>query len=216
MILSSFVLTLLSVLALSSTQPAGSRARARIVALGDSLTSGRGISVEHAYPAVLQQRLDAEGFEFTMVNAGISGDTSAGGVRRLERALEGDVRVLIVELGANDGLRGVPIPQLKANLSQIIETAQARGISVLLCGMEALPIHGWNYSVAFHNAYRELAGKYQVPLVPFILKNVIGNPDMMQPDRAHPNAAGARAIAENVWPYLVDLLQVIALRPAQV
>src|SRR5438270_3923281 len=91
--------------------------------------------------------------------------------------------------GANDGLRGVPIAQLEANLGHIIETAQARGISVLLCGMEALPIHGWYYSVAFHNAYRELAGKYQVPLVPFMLLNVIGNPEMMQPDRAHPNAA---------------------------
>jgi len=122
--------------------------------------------------------------------------------------------VLIVALGANDGLRGVPIAQLEANLGHIIETAQARGISVLLCGMEALPIHGWDYSVAFHNAYRELAGKYQVPLVPFMLLNVIGNPEMMQPDRAHPNAAGARAIADNIWPYLDDLLQSIAGRHA--
>jgi len=214
MILSSFLLPLVSALVISSAQPAQSSARARIVALGDSLTSGRGIGVDSAYPAVLQQRLDAQELEFTMVNAGISGDTSAGGVRRLERALDGDVRVLIVALGANDGLRGVPIAQLEANLGHIIETAQARGISVLLCGMEALPIHGWDYSVAFHNAYRELAGKYQVPLVPFMLLNVIGNPEMMQPDRAHPNAAGARVIADNIWPYLDDLLQSIAGRHA--
>jgi len=158
MILSSFLLTLVSALAISSAQPARSSARARIVALGDSLTSGRGIGVDRAYPAVLQQRLDAQGFEFTMVNAGISGDTSAGGVRRLEGALDDDVRVLIVALGANDGLRGVPIAQLEANLGHIIETAQARGISVLLCGMEALPIHGWDYSVAFHNATHFSAG----------------------------------------------------------
>ena len=213
MILSSFFLTLVSALAISSAQPARSPARGRIVALGDSLTSGRGIGVDRAYPAVLQQRLDEQRLDFTMVNAGISGDTSAGGVRRLERALDGDVRVLIVALGANDGLRGVPISQLKANLSHIIETAQARGIAVLLCGMEALPTHGWDYSIAFHQAYRELAAKYQVPLVPFMLINVIGNPDMMQPDRAHPNAAGARTIADNIWPYLDDLLKSIA-RPA--
>jgi acyl-CoA thioesterase-1 len=210
MILSSFLLTLVTALAVSAAQPVTSSARARIVALGDSLTSGRGIGVDRAYPSVLQQRLDEKGLAFTMVNAGVSGDTSAGGLRRLDSALDGDVRVLIVALGANDGLRGVPVSQLKANLSEIIETAQARGISVLLCGMEALPTHGWDYSIAFHMAYRELAAKYQVPLVPFMLMNVIGNPDMMQPDRAHPNAAGARAIAENIWPYLDDLLQSIA------
>ena len=213
MILSSFFLTLMTASAFSSAQPVAAPARARIVALGDSLTSGSGIGVDRAYPAVIQQRLDDKGLAFTMVNAGVSGDTSAGGLRRLDSALDGDVRVLIVALGANDGLRGVPVSQLKANLSQIIETAQARGISVLLCGMEALPTHGWDYSIAFHKAYRELAAKYQVPLVPFMLLNVIGNPDMMQPDRAHPNAAGARAIAENIWPYLDDLLQSI-VRPA--
>ena len=141
-----------------------------------------------------------------MVNAGVSGDTSSGAVRRLERALDGDVRVLIVALGANDGLRGVPVARLTGNLSRIIEVAQARDISVLLCGMEALPIHGWGYSVAFHNAYRDLAARYQVTLVPFILMNVIGNPELMQPDRAHPNAEGARTIADNIWPYLKALL----------
>ena len=145
---------------------------------------------------------------------GVSGDTTGGGRARMKEALAAKPSIVILELGANDGLRGVPIAQLEANLGHIIETAQARGISVLLCGMEALPIHGWDYSVAFHNAYRELAGKYQVPLVPFMLLNVIGNPEMMQPDRAHPNAAGARAIADNIWPYLDDLLQSIAGRHA--
>jgi acyl-CoA thioesterase-1 len=100
----------------------------------------------------------------------------------------------------------VPVARLEENLSRIIETAQARGIAVLLCGMEALPIHGWDYSVAFHNAYRKLAARYKVPLVPFMLMNVIGNPELMQPDRVHPNAAGQRTIADNIWPYLEPLL----------
>src|SRR5262245_15404067 len=182
----------------------------RIVAFGDSLTSGHGIGTARAYPAILQQRIDEAGLSYTFVNAGVSGDTSTRAVRRLERALDGDVRVLIVALGANDGLRGRPVSDLKANLGQIIETAQARGISVLLCGMEALPIYGWDYSVAFHNAYRELANKYDVTLVPFMLMNVIGNAELMQPDHIHPNAAGARAIADNIWPYLKDVLQTAA------
>jgi acyl-CoA thioesterase-1 len=178
----------------------------RIVALGDSLTSGHGIGTTRAFPAVLQQRLHAAGLDYSVVNAGVSGDTSAGALRRLDRALDGDVRVLVVALGANDGLRGIPVAQLTSNLSRIIETAQARGIAVLLCGMEALPIYGWDYSVAFHNAYRELAARYTVPLVPFMLTNVIGNPAMMQPDHIHPNAAGARTIADTIWPYLEPLV----------
>jgi acyl-CoA thioesterase-1 len=178
----------------------------RIVAFGDSLTSGHGIGSARAYPAVLQQRLAEAGLSGTLVNAGVSGDTSARALHRLHRAIEGDVQVMILALGANDGIRGVPVAQLKANLAQIIEAAQARGIAVILCGMEALPIYGWDYSVGFHNAYRELASRYKVPLVPFMLANVIGNPERMQPDRIHPSAAGARAIADNIWPYLRPLL----------
>jgi len=179
----------------------------RIVALGDSLTSGHGIGTDRAYPAVLQERLTQAGFHYAVVNSGVSRDTSAGALRRLEPALDGDVRVLIVALGANDGLRGVPIAQLRSNLAAIIGTAQARGISVILCGMETLPIHGWDYTIQFHRVYRELADTYGVPLVPFILLNVIGNPDMMQRDRVHPSASGARAIADNIWPYLKAILE---------
>jgi acyl-CoA thioesterase-1 len=182
----------------------------RIVALGDSLTSGHGIGASRAFPAILQQRLDAAGLNYTVVNAGVSGDTSSGALRRLDRALDGDVRILVVALGANDGLRGVPVAQLKANLSRIIETAQARGIRVLLCGMEALPIYGWDYSVGFHNVFRELSAQYDVTLVPFILMNVIGNSTLMQPDHIHPNAAGARAIADTIWPYLEPMVDQLA------
>jgi acyl-CoA thioesterase-1 len=200
------VLTLVLASALAASAAPRQTPRPRVVVLGDSLASGRGIGAEHAFPAVLQQKLDDEGLDFEMVNAGVSGDTSTGALRRFEKLLDDNVRVLVLELGANDGLRGVPIAQVKANLGRIIEAAQARGITVLLCGMEALPVHGWDYTVAFHNAFGELAKRYDVPLVPFILMNVIGNRDLMQPDRAHPNAAGARAIAENIWPYLKPLL----------
>jgi len=204
MILSSVAVALVSMV-LASAAPREA-ARPRIVVLGDSLASGRGIGATNAFPAVLQEKLDEEGLDYEMVNAGISGDTTTRALQRFERLLEDDVRVLVIELGANDGLRGVPVAQVKTNLTRVIEAAQARGITVMLCGMEALPIHGWDYTVAFHNAYAELAKKYDVPLVPFILMNVIGNRDLMQPDRAHPNAAGARAIADNIWPYLKPLL----------
>ena len=137
----------------------------------------------------------------------MSRDTSAQAVQRLERALDGDVRILILAIGANDGLRGVHVPQLKHNIAHIIETAQKRRIAVLLCGMEALPIYGWEYTTAFHNMYVDLAKSYNVALVPFIMMNIIGNPQMMLPDHIHPNANGARAIAEVIWPYLVPLLK---------
>jgi acyl-CoA thioesterase-1 len=178
----------------------------RIVCLGDSLTSGHGIGTASAFPALLHQRVRRAGFPYEVVNAGVSRETSADARARLDRALEGDVRVLVLALGANDGLRGVSVAQLTANLSQIIETGQRRGIGVLLCAMEALPIHGWAYATAFHQAYPALAARYDVPLVPFILLNVIGNPRLMQTDRAHPNAEGARAIADVIWPYLERLL----------
>jgi acyl-CoA thioesterase I len=185
----------------------------RIVALGDSLTSGHGIGAAQAYPAILQVQVTAAGYNYRVINAGISGDTSTGAIRRLSQALSGDVRVLIVAIGANDGLRGVPVVTVTSNLTRIIETAHARGISVVLCGMEALPTHGQEYSVAFHNAYRDVAARFRVTFVPFLLQDVITNPAMMLPDRAHPNPAGARRIADNIWPYLEAVLRALAAQP---
>jgi acyl-CoA thioesterase-1 len=178
-----------------------------IIALGDSLTSGRGIGKDEAYPAVLQERLEDGGYNYRVVNAGVSGDTTSRALRRYRDTLDGDVKVLIVALGANDGLRGVPVEQLKSNLSVIIEEAQRRGIAVVLVGMDALPLHGWAYSVAFHRAYEELAARYGIPLVPFVLMNIMTDPSLMQGDRAHPNQAGARAIADLIWPHLQPLLR---------
>jgi acyl-CoA thioesterase I len=205
-IFSSLIVTLVSAAAVAVAPQPRMSDGPRIVAFGDSLTSGRGIGAALAFPAILQDRIDRDGLPYTVVNAGVSGDTSARALRRFDAAMDGNVAVLILALGANDGLRGVPVATLKSNLSRMIEAAQRRNITVLLCGMEALPIHGWDYSVAFHNTYRDLATQYGVTLVPFILKNVIGDPNLMQPDHAHPNEAGARAIADTIWTYLEPLL----------
>jgi acyl-CoA thioesterase-1 len=178
----------------------------KIVAFGDSLTSGHRLPRREAYPAQLEADLRAAGVPATVLNHGVSGDTSAGGVRRLEAALAEQPQILIVAFGANDGLRGVPVTQLRANLERIISAAQARGVSVLLCGMEALPLYGWQYTLDFHQMFPEVAGKYHVPLVPFMLNGVLGNPDLMTSDGVHPNAAGARMMAENILPYVKEMV----------
>jgi len=182
-------------------------ARPRIVVLGDSLTAGLGLPVDEAYPSLLQQRLDANGFNYEVVNAGVSGDTSAGGLSRLDWALEGDVRVLIVALGGNDALRALPAEELKQNLSRIIERAQARQITVLLAGMEAPPNFGRDYIVRFHQVYPALASQYHVALVPFLLDGVAGSVSLNQRDGIHPTAQGARIVADNVWTALKPIVE---------
>ena len=181
--------------------------RPRIVALGDSLTSGHSIGAASSFPSFLQQRIDAEGFDYAVVNAGVSRNTSAQALQRLDAALAGDVRILIVAVGVNDGLRGVPVDHLKQNLAHIIETAQSRRIAVILCSMEALPIYGLTYVQSFHALYEDLAARYRVPLVPFVMMNILGNPQLVLPDQIHPNASGARTIADAIWPYLQPLLK---------
>ncbi len=165
--------------------------RPRIVVLGDSLTAGHGLpSVDQAYPAVLQQQLDQAGYDFEVVNAGVSGDTTAGGLSRLDWSLHGDVRILVVALGGNDGLRGAPTTELERNLSQIIRTAQSRGIAVLLAGMEAPPNYGPVYTAQFRQVFRHLASRYHVAFLPFLLQGVAGVPALNQADGIHPTAAG--------------------------
>jgi acyl-CoA thioesterase-1 len=183
-----------------------SSARPKIVALGDSLTAGLGLPATDAYPAVLQRTLDANGYRFEVVNAGVSGDTSAGGLRRLDWSLQGDVRVLIVALGANDGLRGLPPPQLKSNLEKIIARAKDRKITVVLAGMEAPPNYGPEYTSAFRAVYKDLAREQQVVLLPFLLANVAGDAALNQADGIHPNAKGASIIAAALWTTLRPIL----------
>lgn len=191
--------------AAAATGPTQAAQVRTIVALGDSLTSGRGLSTDQTYPSVLDKMLRAEGLPFTIVNHGVSGDTTAGALRRLDAALQEQPAILIVALGANDGLRGVPVAQVRANLETIIQAAQKRNIAVLLCGMEALPLYGWDYTVEFHRLFPALADTYGVPLVPFLLHGVVGNQEMLQPDFVHPNAAGASQIARTIWPYVQSL-----------
>ena len=168
--------------------------------LGDSLTAGLGLAIDDSFPSVLQQRLKEKGFNYRVVNAGVSGDTSAGGLRRLEWALgEGDPRILIVALGGNDGLRGLPAAQLQENLASIIEAGQKRGLTVILAGMEAPPNYGPEYTTAFRKTYQDLARKYNVRLIPFLLQGVAGDPALNQGDGIHPNARGARLVADLVW-----------------
>lgn len=178
----------------------------RIVFLGDSLTAGYGLDIEQSVPSLVQTRLEAEGYPFEVVNAGVSGDTSAGGLRRLDWSLDGDVRILVVELGANDGLRGLPVADMKKNLKTIVDTARTRGIDVLLTGMEAPPNYGPAYTSDFRRAFRDLAGEERVAFMPFYLYEVAGVPALNIADGMHPNPAGARIVEANLWRSLKPLL----------
>jgi acyl-CoA thioesterase I len=181
-------------------------AKPRIVCLGDSLTAGYGLSAEEAYPAQLAARLRDAGLDYEVVNAGVSGDTSAGGLRRLEWSMAGDVRVLVVALGANDGLRGLPPRDLRANLARIIEAAQARQVRVILAGMEAPPNFGTTYTRDFRAVYGELAKTYGVTLIPFFLDGVAGVPSLNQSDGIHPTADGQRIVASTIWRAVAPLI----------
>ncbi|HTV03381.1 MAG TPA: arylesterase [Luteitalea sp.] len=186
--------------------PAAAAARPRVVALGDSLTAGLGLAPEQAWPSLVQRKADDAGLQIEVVNAGVSGDTTAGGLRRLDWALDGDVRVLVLELGANDGLRGLPVDQMQDNLSTMIETAKKRNIAVLLCGMEAPPNFGPQYTREFRQAYRDLADEHDVAFLPFFLDGVAGNAALNQGDGIHPNEVGTRRVADLVWQALQPLL----------
>jgi len=179
----------------------------RIVFLGDSLTAGLGIAKEQAVPALIQERLRQEGYAYETVNAGNSGDTSDGGLSRLDWSLAGPVEVLVIELGANDGLRGISPERTRQNLGSIIGTAKARGITVLLTGMEAPPNYGAAYTNEFRQTFRDVAAREHVAFMPFFLEGVAGIPTLNQPDGVHPTPEGARIVADNVWRYLKPLLK---------
>ena len=173
--------------------------------LGDSLSVTP--TLADSFPAVLQGRMTSGRMAWTVINAGVYGDTTADGLRRYEPLFHDEVGVLILELGANDGIDGVDVSAIERNLAAMIEAAQARGIAVVLCGMETLPVRGLGYAAAFHDVFPRLARRYNIPLVPFLLTGVAFTAGMTGPDGVHPNAAGARRIADNVWPYLEPLLR---------
>lgn len=190
----------------AAVQPQPKARAPRVVFLGDSLTAGLGLPMDQAYPSLIQRRIDAAGLHYEVVNAGVSGDTSAGGLSRLDWALDGDVRVLVVALGGNDGLRGLPPDALKRNLAEIITRAQGRGIAVVLAGMEAPPNYGREYIVSFHKVYPALAREYHVPLVPFLLQGVAGTETLNQADGIHPTAAGVDVIVARLLPKAEELI----------
>ena len=178
----------------------------RVVFLGDSLTAGYGLAKEESVPSLIQKRLQERGYAHEVVNAGVSGDTSAGGLSRLDWSLEGDVEILVIELGGNDGLRGLPVASLKSNLNEVISRATGRGIDVILTGMEAPPNFGAAYTSEFRNIYRQLAREHSVTFVPFYLEGVAGIPRLNLADGIHPNAEGSRIIEKTIWSALEPLL----------
>jgi len=180
-----------------------------IAFLGDSLTAGLGLTSQQAYPALLEQMFDAEGYDkIEVINAGVSGDTTAGGLRRVEQTLESNVRILVIALGANDALRGLTTQQTHDNLKGIIEVARAKNVAVLLTGMEAPPNLGNDYRDAFRAIYMTLLREYSgsIAYVPFLLEGVAGNPALNQDDGIHPTAEGQKIIAQLLYPKLRDIV----------
>ncbi len=178
-----------------------------VVFLGDSLTAGYGVGEVQAFPALVAARLGAGGTPIEVVNAGVSGDTTADGLRRLDRILAGHPDAVVVALGANDGLRGVPVDEIEHNLREIVIRVKRSGAAPLLLGMRVPPTFGTRYSRQFEEVYERLADDLGVALVPFMLKGVAGRPSLNLEDRLHPNAAGHDRIADTVAPYLERLLR---------
>ena len=178
-----------------------------ILVFGDSLSAAYGIRPEQGWVALLAQRLQAQGYGYQIVNASVSGETSDGGLERLPRALQlHQPRVVILELGANDGLRGLPVSATRDNLAAMVRLAQAAGARVLLVGLRIPPNYGPRYTEEFARIFPELAEQYHVTLVPFLLENVALKPQLMQADGLHPDAPGEPVILETLWPYLKPLL----------
>jgi acyl-CoA thioesterase-1 len=177
-----------------------------IVALGDSLTAGYGVAPDEAWPALIQARLRREGFPHSVVNAGVSGDTTAGGLRRVDWVLRARPEVAIIALGANDGLRGQSVQAMRQNLDRIVERLRAAGARVLLAGMRLPPNYGADFTRDFAAVYPEIARRAGIAFMPFLLDGVAADPRLNQGDGIHPNAAGHRVIAERLWPHLRPLL----------
>jgi acyl-CoA thioesterase-1 len=180
-----------------------------VLCLGDSITSGYGLDPEQSYPALLQKKIDLQGWNFRVVNAGQSGDTSAGGLGRLDWLLKNRVDVLVLELGANDGLRGLPVKTTQANLQAVIDRTKKKypHARVVLAGMKVPPNMGQDYGRQFEAVFRELAAKNNAPLIPFVLEGVGGVRELNLPDGIHPTAKGHEIVAKNIWKVLEPVLR---------
>ena len=181
--------------------------RPKIIAFGDSLTAGFGLAEKESYPYLLQEKLKADGYDYEVVNAGVSGDTSLGGLEKADWVLQQDnAKILILELGANDLLGGMPVAKMKDNLGQIIRKAKARNLKILLCGMLAPPTMGAQYQQQFTMAFPDLATQYKLDFLPFLLDNVATKKELNQPDGIHPNAEGEKIMTDNVYKALKPML----------
>ncbi|MBM4132625.1 MAG: arylesterase [Nitrospira sp.] len=181
--------------------------RPKIVAFGDSLTAGFGVSPDESYPAQLQRKLDQAGYRYQVINAGVSGDTTAGGVRRIDWVLKGRPRIVIVELGANDGLRGLDLKETGSNLEQILQRLQEASVPVVLAGMKLPPNYGADYTGRFTALYGDLAKKYRAIYLPFFLEGVAAHPALNQADGIHPTSEGYRLVVDHLLPVLEPLLE---------
>ena len=180
----------------------------KILFFGDSLTAGYGLEVSEAFPALIQQRIDSLGLDYSVINAGLSGETTASGKNRLEWVLEDDVDIIIIELGANDGLRGVPLTETEQNLQSMVDTVQSKlpGAKIILAGMKIPPNMGPEYTSKFESIFPELAESEDIKLIPFLLENVAGIPELNQGDGIHPTVEGQKLVANNVWEVLKPML----------
>lgn len=182
---------------------------ANILFFGDSITAGNGVDKDEAFPALIQEKVDSLGWSFDIQNGGLSGETSAGGLRRIDWMLSQPVDVFVLELGGNDGLRGIDVSSTKSNLQKIIEKVRQKypQARIILAGMQVPPNLGQEYTSKFKQMYTELAESNNIPLIPFILEGAALNPELMQNDDIHPNAKGHKVVADNVWEVLKPVLQ---------
>src|SRR6056297_635251 len=180
----------------------------KILFFGDSLTAGYGLEVSEAFPALIQQKIDSLELEYTVINAGLSGETTASGKNRLEWVLEDDIDIIIIELGANDGLRGVPLTETESNLKSMVNTVQSKlpNANIIVAGMKIPPNMGPEYTSKFESIFPELAASENVKLIPFLLENVAGMPELNQGDGIHPTIEGQKLVANNVWEVLKPML----------
>ena len=206
------IASLAAALSIFGTQSASAVKMKTILVLGDSLSEGFGLKSSQAYPALLTDKLRAAGLNFEIINASQSGGTTAGGLERLPAHLNRKIDILILELGINDAFRGVPVAQIRNNLQAIIDMVKARNpnVRVVVAGMQLPNYTEDNYVFAFGQMYADLAAKNHATLIPYLLEGVGGNPLLNQPDHLHPNAAGQRILAENVWHVLEPIAREVA------
>jgi acyl-CoA thioesterase I len=192
-----------------SATPASPTAPKTILFFGNSLTAGYGVGADQAFPAIIGRRLDSLHWPYQVINAGLSGETSAGGKSRIGWILRRPVDIFVLELGANDGLRGIPVAATTANLQAIIDSVKRKypAAKIVLAGMQALPTMGSTYTTAFHNIFPQLAAKNKAALIPFLLQGVGGIPRLNQADGIHPTEQGHRIVADNIWQILRPLLK---------